>query len=97
VKLPILGALLIGLSLQAFTIVTDGATKPDGSPRFVDPDETAAGIANSGGQGSNIMRFGDTTLQFGTVPSSGFGTNAGAPTYYGSGRFVPPGFRPFNR
>jgi hypothetical protein len=52
----------------AFTVVTDGVTNPDGSPKFADPDEKIEKFAN-GQDGGTSTAQGGVTFHFGAGPA----------------------------
>ena len=61
--------LMMPVTAHAFTIVTDGITNPDGSPKFADPDEKVEKFANGQGGGTSTTQNGGMTFQFNAGPT----------------------------
>ena len=84
VALAIAAASLAGPPARAFTMETLGATNPDGSAKFADPDDQ---VKNFGG-GTQPFGPNGPTMQFGGGQSSPFSHFPGAG--FGPPRFVTP-------
>jgi hypothetical protein len=85
-------ALLVAQSAGAFTLESRTPVNPDGSAKFVDPDQQveklAGGASNGAAPGSRTFRSGNMTFSFGvtrderptfgrTAPFGNFGFNRG--------------------
>lgn len=74
-------ALLAAPSARAFTMDNQSNTNPDGSAKYLDPDNKFSGS----GSGQNTVKQGNTTIQFGGRPSFN--------QQYNSNRLFDPGSR----
>jgi len=76
VRAAIIGAVLVmgATGAHAFSIVP-GETNADGSAKFTDPDQLRHRFSDQSQSGSstNVLRFGNTTLQFSSPSNSQFG------------------------
>jgi hypothetical protein len=68
-------ALGVAQGASAFTMDTRTPTNPDGSAKFVDPDQQVENLtspsANGGAPGTKTFRSGNTTFSFGVTRDDG--------------------------